>query len=460
MPAELRAEGRPAAGRTTLLAPWAPGPARRRLREVQAAAPLIGSDAEAALVAAALAAEHGRRARGISLYAGANRPLGAEDDAAAQLGMRPSMGLPGAKHQRGLEHLEVVEILTARAVAATVGATWVDVRPQSATLANLAVYAALTAPGATLAALPERAGAHASHRHDGTPAIRGHRVVDLPYDAEGHDVDLDALPAFLHAQRPALVILGASLTLFPHRLGAIADAVHDAGGLVLYDASHTAGLIAGGAFQDPLAEGADVVTFSTYKSYGGPPGGAIATRSDSVARRIDAAVYPQLTSNYDAGRLPALYAAARLLLHDGGRYAAACVAAARALAAELDARDVPVAAPERGFTASHHVAVLADSVDAAAAALDRLAACGLDASAAAVPGTGETAVAAIRLGTQELVRAGLDAGDMAALAGLIAAALAADPSPAEIGRGVADLRAVAARRPTSSMIDIHPSQEQ
>jgi glycine hydroxymethyltransferase len=159
-------------------------------------------------------------------------------------------------------------------------------------------------------------------------------------------------------------------------------------------------------------------------------------------------VYPRLTSNNAAGRLPALYAAARLLLRDGARYAAACVAAARALAAGLDARDVAVAAPDRGFTASHHVAVLANSADAAAAALDRLAACGLDASATAVPGAGETAVAAIRLGTQELVRAGLGAGDMPALAGLIAAALAADAPLAGIGQGVADLRAAAARRPT------------
>ena len=60
--------------------------------------------------------------------------------------------------------------------------------------------------------------------------------------------------------------------LFPHRLTAIADAVHAYGVPLLYDASHVAGLVAEGRFQDPLREGADLVTFSTYKSFGGPAG--------------------------------------------------------------------------------------------------------------------------------------------------------------------------------------------
>ena len=72
-----------------------------------------------------------------------------------------------------------------------------------------------------------------------------------------------------------------------------------------------AGLIAGGRFQDPLSEGAAVMTFSTYKSYGGPPGGAIVTRDPDVAERVFRAVYPGLTANYDAGRLRGLLEAAR-----------------------------------------------------------------------------------------------------------------------------------------------------
>jgi glycine hydroxymethyltransferase len=428
----MRAEATRTAAAATLSAPWAPSATRRRLSEVQDAVPAVGSEAEAALLDAAVRAESSRLAATLSLYAGANS--GARDRAQA-FGTRPSMGLPGSKHQRGQEHLEVVEILTARAVAASVGATWVDVRPPSATVANLAVYAALTAPGATLAVLPERAGAHLSQQAAGAPAIRGHVVVELPYDDDAYDVDLDALPRFLAEQRPALVVLGGSLQLFPHRLRDIADVVHAGGAALLYDASHTIGLIAGGAFQDPLAEGADAVTFSTYKSYGGPPGGVIATTDDAVAERVDSVIHPQLTTNYDASRLPELHAAARALLCDGAAYAGTCIAAARALAQRLTDLRVPVVAERRGFTASHHLALAAGSSAEAAAMVGRLAACRIAASEAVAPGAGGRGIAAVRLGTQELVQAGLGVTDMATVAELVAAGVTGAP-PADVAAAV------------------------
>lgn len=334
------------------------------------------------------------------LYAGAN------------VGSYPSMGPPGAKLQPGLEHLEVVEVLTARAVAAAMRAEHAEIRPQSATLANLAVYAALTPVGSTLAALPPWAGGHASHY--ATAGVRGHRVVELPYDPERHDVDLEALPAFLERERPALVVLGGSLALFPHRLREIAAA----GVPVLYDASHTAGLIAGGRFQDPLADGATAVTFSTYKSFAGPAGGAIVTRRADVAEAVSRAVYPALTANYDAARLPALHAAATELQRDGRAYADACIAAAQALSAALADAGFALVGAGRGPTESHHVAIVHDAPDAVA----RLAGAGIYLSATLAPSS-DGPVRALRMGTQQLVRQGLTAGDMPAIAERIAAVL-------------------------------------
>src|SRR5262249_5910495 len=150
------------------------------------------------------------------------------------------------------------------------------------------------------------------------------------------DVDLDRLPAFLDRERPVLVVVGASLMLRAHRLEAIAAAVHDSGARLLYDASHVAGLIAEGRFQAPLREGADVATFSTYKSFGGPPGGVIVADDAALMERIAAAVYPGLTANYDAERLLPLGAAALERRSSAGAYADACIANARALAAALD----------------------------------------------------------------------------------------------------------------------------
>src|SRR5207237_10359989 len=154
------------------------------------------------------------------------------------------------------------------------------VRPPGARLANLAVYTALAQPGDTIAVLPGWAGGHLSHHAIGAAGVRGLRVVELPYDPGELDVDLERLPTLLERERPVLVVVGASLMLRPHRLEPIAEEVHARGMRLLYDASHVAGLIAEGRFQAPLREGADVVSFSTYKSFGAPAGGAIVSAAE------------------------------------------------------------------------------------------------------------------------------------------------------------------------------------
>jgi hypothetical protein len=183
------------------------------------------------------------------------------------------------------------------------------VAPSTLELA-LAVYAALTSPGDTIAVLPDWAGGHLSHHEVGAPGIRGLRVAPLPYDADVLDVDLETLDAFLGVEAPRLVVVGASLMLFAHRLPEIARVARARGIPLLYDASHVAGLVAERRFQDPLREGADLMTFSTYKSFGGPPGGAIVTNDEELARRVSDAVYPSLVANYDVSRLVPLAAAA------------------------------------------------------------------------------------------------------------------------------------------------------
>ncbi|HEX6026990.1 MAG TPA: hypothetical protein VFZ00_33640 [Solirubrobacter sp.] len=366
--------------------PWASAAAQARVAEILAAGGDVRERADAALRA------HTERTEAtLNLYAGTN--------AGGGLGARPSLGDPGEKLQPGVDDLDVLEVLTTAAVAESMRAPHADVRVQSATLANLAVYAGLTPVGATIAALPPDGGGHFSHHEHGAAGIRGHRVVYLPY--RDFDVDLDALPAFLEREKPQLIVLGGALMLFPHRLREVAAC----GIPILYDASHMAGLIAGGRFQDPLAEGAAVMTFSTYKSYGGPPGGAIVTRDPNVAERVFKAVYPGLTANYDASRLRGLLEAA---MRPHAEYADRCIWTAQALARALHEGGLRVAAAERGFTQSHHVAVL----DADAARLERA---GIYASM-----TGPY----LRLGTQELVTRGYGPEDMPAVAEQIIRALA------------------------------------
>jgi glycine hydroxymethyltransferase len=352
---------------------------------------------------------------GLVLYAGTNALSPAV--AAAhhpQIATRPP----------GVGYVDELAAIAARAVAAAMRAPHAEVRPQSATIANLAVYAALTEPGDTIAALPDWAGGHASHHASGAAGVRGLRVVELPY--ADLDIDLTRLEPFLAREKPRLIVVGGTLMLFPYRLGTLVELAHAAEARVLYDASHVAGLIAGGTFQDPLGDGADVMTFSTYKSFGGPPGGAIVAPEPVTAAAVARAV-SGLTTNYDAGRLVPLTIAATELQRSGAQYARDCIVNARRLGAALAARGFDVAAAERGYTASHHLAV-----HAPAAGVARLAEAGIRASAATPT--------VLRLGTQELTRRGFDEAAMDTVADLMARVLVDGESPASVREDVHALR--------------------
>jgi glycine hydroxymethyltransferase len=320
-------------------------------------------------------------------------------------------------------------------------ATFAEIRPTSATLANLAVYSAVAAPGDTVAVLPAWAGGHLSHHEIGAAGIRGLRVAELPYDLRRLDVDLDALETVLTTEHPKLVVVGASLMLHPHDLRPLADLVHEAGATLLYDASHVAGLVAEGRFQAPLADGADVVTFSTYKSFAGPAGGAIVSDDAELMERIAAAVYPGLTANYDIARLLPLGAAAVEHRQSAGRYADACIGLAAALGEALDAEGLDVVTCDRGRTSSHHVAVDVRRFGGGPEAARTLAAAHVLLSEIGLPGPDHDAAGAIRIGTQTIASQGFGPDDMPAVAAVIDAGLRGRRSAGRLREEVARIRA-------------------
>ena len=94
----------------------------------------------------------------------------------------------------------------------------------------------------------------------------------LSVDADAYNIDLERSKALIDAKHPKLVILGSSNFLFPHPVQELAKYPHSTNpeAVLAYDASHVLGLIAGGCFQDPLREGADLLFGSTYKTFPGP----------------------------------------------------------------------------------------------------------------------------------------------------------------------------------------------
>lgn len=363
-------------------------------------------------------------------------------------GMRPSLGHPGEKYETGLAALEELEVLATDLARRLLHARHVDLRVPSGSVANLVAFRAACAPGDAVVVLPPALGGHVTHHAPGAPGILGLDVHHAPVDAAGHTVDLDRLAAMVRRVRPRLVSVGGSLNLLPHpvaRIRAIADSV---GAVVLYDAAHAIGMHVGDRWASPLGEGAHLLTSSTYKSLGGPPGGLVATNHDRLAERVDRLVHPGLSANFDLGRTAALAVTLGWWLTDAGPvYARAMQATAARLADALLEAEVPVhlvAAPDGTPTAttSHQLALDARDHGGGTALAHRLEAANLLASAIGLPVTGDPADAdaGLRLGTPELVRWGVGPQHADELASLLARAISAD-DPTSVAQDVTAFRA-------------------
>jgi glycine hydroxymethyltransferase len=350
----------------------------------------------------------------------------AEAALAAGLGPRPSLGHPGEKYEMGLEAIEAIEVLAADLACRVFDARFAELRVGSGALANLYAFLATCRPGDAVVVPPATIGGHVTHHRDGAAGLVGLRIHEAPIDATRWTVDLDGLAALAREVRPRLITLGGSLNLLPHPVAAVREVADAVGADLLFDAAHVCGLVAGGAWPNPLAEGADLLTMSTYKSLAGPPSGLVLTNRADLAERIDAIAYPGLTANFDAGKTAALAITLLDWLDCGAGYAEAMVHAAAALAESLAAEGLPVLSTAEGFTRSHQLAVDARAWGDGQGAAARLRQANLLACGIGMPGA--EGPAALRLGTPEVVRWGMTAADMPALAALLGRALRDDPA--------------------------------
>jgi glycine hydroxymethyltransferase len=340
------------------------------------------------------------------------------------LGSRPSLGYPGDKYEMGLEAIEEIEVIAAELAAEVFGARYAEIRVASGAMANLYGFMALAKPGDAIIAPPPAVGGHVTHHAAGCAGLYGLVSHPAPVDADGYTVDLDGLRALARRVNPRLITIGGSLNLFPHNVRAVRAIADEVGAHVLFDAAHQCGIIAGGAWPNPLAEGAHLMTMSTYKSLGGPAGGLIVTNDAAIAEKLDRIAFPGMTANFDAGKSAALAITLLDWREFGADYARAMVALSQALAGELAARGIRVFAQDRGMTTSHQFAVEAAPFGGGQAASKTLRragflACGIGLPIAEVAGD----LNGLRIGTPELVRRGVTPADAPALAELIAEGL-------------------------------------
>lgn len=429
---------------TTLTArPWVPAPSEALIQRI-AAQTATSTSATLASRLTQLTADnrqiHERDCFNLNPATNVMNPA-AESLLAAGLGSRPSLGYPGDKYEMGLEAIEEIEVIAAQLCAEVFDAKYAEIRVPSGAIGNLYGFMALCKAGDTIITPPAAIGGHVTHHAAGCAGLYGLQSHAAPVNADGYTVDLEALEALAKRIKPKLITIGGSLNLAEHpvrEIRAIADAV---GAYVLFDAAHQCGVIAGKAWKNPLAEGAHMMTMSTYKSLGGPPSGLIVTNDAEIAQKLDAIAFPGMTANFDAAKSAAL-AMTMLDWRDfGAAYATAMIDMAQALAAALQAEGIEVFETRNGATQSHQFALMAAPFGGGQAAAKTLRkagylACGIGLPAAEVADD----MNGLRFGTPELVRWGMTAQHAPQLAARIATALRSN-APAEMAADTAAWRA-------------------
>jgi glycine hydroxymethyltransferase len=312
----------------------------------------------------------------------------------------------------GTRYTDQIEQLANAAAERVFRVRHATTRPLSGHIAALSVLAPLLPRGSKILAIPTESGGYDGYAAGFVPALLGYSVRPLPADGPGHRVGIERAVETIRTERPNAVVLGQSFFLFPYPLREIAEEAHSRDALVVYDASHVLGLVAGGEFQDPLREGADVLYGSTHKSFPGPQGGLIATNRDDLFDQIDPTLVWRIFDNAHWNRIAGVGQTLLELERCGAEYAHTAVANAQALGGALAERGLPLVAAELGFTRSHQLH------------LDRprlRAEWGVGPAALARRLEGERLLIDLvaRLGTAEVTRLGLRPRDMARLADLI-----------------------------------------
>jgi len=350
----------------------------------------------------------------------------------SDLGHRYAEGWPGERVYAGCKFIDEIEIKAIELGKKLFHADFIDVRPVSGVVANLAVYSAFTGPGDLMMALSIPNGGHISHgkkEFSGTAGlVHSLELEYFAFDREQMNIDVDETKKKLSELKSLkLAMFGGSLFLFPHPVRELVESVREKGGMICYDGAHVAGLIAGGAFQDPLREGADVMTFSTHKTLFGPQGGALVSRSEH-AEALKKAVFPGTTSNHHLHSVAGKALAFAEFLQFGRRYSRDIIRNAQALAGKLADFGENVLGEANGFTKSHQVAVDVTRYSDGGSIERSLERQNIIVNRQLIPGDLKagrhyTNPGGIRLGVAELTRLGMGKGEMSEVAEIIHLAL-------------------------------------
>ena len=357
-------------------------------------------------------------------------------------------GYPGKRYYGGNIHVDEVEDLARERVKALFGADHANVQPHSGANANMAVYQALLEPGDTVLGLSLDHGGHLTH---GSPVNASGKLYNfVSYGLSGSDerIDMDELRDSAREARPKMIVAGA--TAYPRIIqpAPLRDIADEVGAVLMFDAAHIAGLIAGGVHPNPVPH-CDIVTFTTHKTLRGPRGGCILTREEYAAV-IDKAIFPGSQGgpleHHIAAKAVAFREAADPSFAD---YARQIVANASALASALVGHGFRLVT---GGTDNHLMVVDLRTFDAeltgavAQTVLDRA---GITLNKNTVPDDPRSpfVTSGVRIGTPSTTTQGMAEPEMVQIADLIARTLQGRDDDSVVAAVRADVNALCARFP-------------
>ena len=349
------------------------------------------------------------------------------------LGFRYAEGLPHHRYYQGNSFVDEIEDLTTDLGKRLFQSAYCDPRPISGTNANTSVIYGLMKPGDKVAAPDLAGGGHISAASFGAVGLRGLKILNYPFDPETMTVLPDESSRMIVKEKPKVCLFGQSVFLFPTPLKEMEDAFQEAGSRVWYDGAHVLGLIAGKRFQQPLREGAEIITGSTHKTFPGPQRGIIlGNTGEDIWKKIQRGVFPGTISNHHLNSMAALGVTMAEELEFGEKYAAAIIENSRTLAETLHSEGIKVLGEFRGFTESHTLVADVRVNGGGRKVAEDLEKSGIIVNKNLLPGdTSKDSQnpSGIRIGTQEITRIGFTKNDVMDLGRLIAQVIKGNKSP-------------------------------
>ncbi|MEL6961944.1 MAG: serine hydroxymethyltransferase [Pseudomonadota bacterium] len=243
---------------------------------------------------AAIQKELGRQQNEIELIASENIVSKAVlETAGSVLTNKYAEGYPGRRYYGGCQYVDIAEELAIERATTLFGCSYANVQASSGSQANQAVLLGLAKAGDTILGMSLDAGGHLTHGAKPNLSGKWFNAVQYGVDPTTHLIDFDQVEALAKEHRPTLIIAGGSAyprTIDFARFRQIAD---DVGARLHVDMAHFAGLVAAGVHPSPFPH-AHVVTTTTHKTLRGPRGGMILSNDETIAKKINAAIFPGL----------------------------------------------------------------------------------------------------------------------------------------------------------------------